>query len=66
MGTQILDRVTSFLSKKFILAVLAMVLVVFFVDIAPDAKMSAITWLVGLYATANVGQKVFSSDDEQG
>jgi len=48
----------SFLSRKFILAVLVAVLGTLFIgEVDGDSKLKFLEWLFGLYATANVAQK---------
>lgn len=43
--------------RKFILAVLAIVLVTFAVQVSGDVKLEFIKWIVGIFAGANVLQK---------
>jgi len=40
------SRLTSLLSRKFILLVLALFLVTFFVDVDPAIKLETIKWIV--------------------
>lgn len=54
----IMQALQGFLSRKFILAVLMVVVVsVFLKDVGGDAKLTFFEWLFGLYAGANVAQK---------
>ena len=57
MSADAVARIASLLSKKFLVSVLGLVLVVFFIDVDPAEKLKIVTWIVGIYATANVGQK---------
>lgn len=52
----------ALLSRKFLIALLAVVLGVFFVPAEPSAKLDFLKWVVGLFAAANVVQKATSKE----
>ena len=55
---EVLERLTSFLSRKFIIAVLALVFLTFFIDVDPKEKLGAIIWIVGLFSAAQSSQNI--------
>lgn len=53
----ITQRFSALLSRKFLVAVGAVVVVTFCLEIDPQTKLDTITWIVGLFLGANVAQK---------
>ena len=52
------DKLLKFLSRKFFVAVLALLLVVFAIDVPAEEKLRFVTWIVGIYV---VGQALQNS-----
>ena len=43
--------------RKFTICVLALLAVVFFIDVSGEMKLSFISGIIGLYGVANAGEK---------
>lgn len=43
--------------RKFLLALFALLLVTFAIEVEAQQKMDFLTWIVGIYVVGNVGQK---------
>lgn len=51
------DRVSGLLSRKFVVAMTALVLVTFAIPVDGVAKLDFMRWIVGFFLGANVVQK---------
>ena len=58
MDIHITDRLKALLGRKFILSVLAILLVTFAIDVPPEVKLEAVKWLVMFAVGVQAGQNV--------